>query len=86
MGAKVLWSLGSISTDFLRLETRLDSLALAKLVLVAVGPTLRVLGHQFQSCKSALATWSQFRDQSDLVLDINILLAVFTADSALRLE
>ena len=40
----------------------------------------------FLCCRSALATWSQFGDLSDLVLDVNILLAVFTADSALRFE
>ena len=47
--AKVLWSLGSVSMYFLVLETSLGSLALATLVQVAVGLTVRVLGHQFQS-------------------------------------
>ena len=42
--AEVLWSLGSVSTDFLVLETRLDSL-----LLVAVELTLLVLEHRWQS-------------------------------------
>ena len=36
MAAKVIWSLGIVSTDFLWLETWLNSLALATPVLVAV--------------------------------------------------
>ena len=38
--AEMQWSLGSVATDFLVLETRLDSLAMVTMVLVAVGLAL----------------------------------------------
>ena len=47
--AEVPWSPGFFSTDYLVLETSLDSLVLVTLVLVAVEQTLLVLGHNLQS-------------------------------------
>ena len=48
VASKVLWSLCSVSTDFLGLETRLGSLAQVILMLRVVGLKLRVLGHYLQ--------------------------------------
>ena len=53
---------------------------------ICAGESPKPLIGAFLCCMSALVTWYQFGDPSDLVLDIIILLAVFTADSALRFE